>query len=440
MRLRATFLIMALFWSSPVAGDDWPQWLGPLRDGVYRETGIIDVIPPDGLPVKWRVPVHAGYSGPAVAAGRVFVMDYEPETGTIANEPGVVNELKGKERIACFAADSGNLLWEYSYAQPYSISYAGGPRCTPTVDEGKVYALGAEGRLSCLDAASGELVWEKLLTSEYNTKTAVWGYASHPLIDGDLLYTIAGGDGSVCVALNKHTGAEEWTALSAPEPGYCAPTMITHADTKQLLIWHPLSLNSLDPKTGHVFWSLPLVPNYGMSIMGPRKLGSYLYASAIGNVSALIKLHDDQREAEVVWRGKAKNSVYCSNSTPYLEDGTIYGCDVESGALVAADMHDGARLWQTTHPTNGSPRRSRHATVFLIKHEDRFFLFNELGDLILANLNREGYDELGRFHVLEPTNEAFGRKVVWSYPAFAQKSLFARNDKELVCVDLAAPH
>jgi outer membrane protein assembly factor BamB len=132
--------------------------------------------------------------------------------------------------------------------------------------------------------------------------------------------------------------------------------------------------------------------------------------------------------------------VYCSNSTPFLEDGVIYGCDVETGALIAADMTDGTRLWQTTQPTNGSERRSRHATAFLIKHEDRFLLFNELGDLILAQLSREAYSELGRFHVLEPTNEAFGRKVVWSCPAFAEKCMFARNDKELVCVDLADRH
>jgi len=438
MRLQFKSLTLAVLLSSSAFGDDWPQWLGPNRDAVFHETGIIESIPTNGLPVKWRVPVKHGYSGPAVAEGRVFVMDYEIETGKLANSPGGITKLTGKERILCFAANTGKIQWEHSYDQPYNISYAGGPRCTPTIDQGMVYALGAEGKLSCLDANTGELIWEKLLTSEYNTSTAIWGYASHPLVDGDLVYTIAGGDGTVCVALDKHTGEEVWTALSAPEPGYCSPTMITHGGTKQLLIWHPLSLNSLDPKTGRIFWSIPLKPSFGMSIMGPRKLGSHLYASAIGNVSALIKLDDSQPQAEIVWRGKAKNSVYCSNSTPFLEDGMIYGCDVDTGALIAAEIKDGTRLWQTTKPTNNSQRRSRHATVFLIKHKDRFFMFNELGDLILAKLSPEGYEEQGRFHVLEPTNQAFGRKVVWSCPAFAERSLFARNDEELVCVDLAA--
>lgn len=426
-----------LSWSVPTSADDWPQWMGPNRDAVWRETGIVKEFPADGLPVKWRVPVKHGYSGPAVAGGRVFVMDYAITSGEIANNPGGVTKLQGHERVLCLDASSGEEIWKHEYAQPYAISYAAGPRCTPTVDRGKVYALGAEGHLSCLDAASGELVWQKSLTEAYDTKTPIWGYASHPLVDGDLVYTIAGGEGSVCVALNRNTGEEVWTALSAADPGYGTPTMITHAGVKQLLIWHPESLNALNPKSGALLWSLPLKPGFSMSIMGPRKLGNYLYASAIGNISAMMQLDDAKPGAKFVWKGKAKTSVFSSNATPFLEDGMIYGSDVETGALIGATMEDGTRLWQTTKPTDGSPRRSRHATAFLVKHQDRFFIFNELGDLILAKLSRDGYNEIGRFHVLDPTNEAFGRPVVWSHPAYAGKSLLARNDKEIVCVDLA---
>ena len=441
MRCRYFFLlslVLSAVSSLSAYADDWPQWLGPNRDGVYRETGVIGEIPSGGLTVKWQKPVQLGYAGPAVAGGRVYLMDYQTKSGNLQNRPGDATKLTGKERILCWSAETGELLWEHSYDQPYNISYAGGPRCTPTVHQGKVYTLGAEGRLSCLDATSGKLLWEKRLPETYNAKTAVWGYTSHPLVDGNLVYTLAGGDGSICVALDKETGEEAWKALSAPETGYCAPTMITHGGVKQLLIWHPESLNSLDPLTGRVLWSVALRPNYGMSIMGPRKLGSYLYASAIGNASALIELDDQKPAAKVVWRGKPGTSVYCSNSTPFLEDGVIYGCDVDSGALIAANMSDGKRLWQTTEPLNPNVRRARHATAFLIKHEDRFFLFNELGDLILARLSPDRYEELGRQHLLEPTNEAFGRKVVWSCPAFAERCLFARNDRELICVDLSA--
>jgi hypothetical protein len=115
----------------------------------------------------------------------------------------------------------------------------------------------------------------------------------------------------------------------------------------------------------------------------------------------------------------------------------IYGTDCDLGSLMGAQLSDGERLWQTFKPTAGGERRVGHGTAYLVKHDDKFFLFSETGDLILARLTREKYDELGRFHVLEPTNDAFGRQVVWSHPAFAERCLFARNDEELVCVDLA---
>jgi len=187
-----------------------------------------------------------------------------------------------------------------------------------------------------------------------------------------------------------------------------------------------------------VFWSLPLKPRVGMAIAVPRKLGSNLLASNYG-IAALVKLDDDAPGARVAWRGQPKTAIFCATSVPFLEDGTIYGCDIETGALMGVRLEDGERLWQTLAPTLGGTRRARYGTAFLVKHEDRFFLFNEKGDLILARLSPQGYEEMGRFHVLEPTNHTFGRPVVWSHPAFADRCLFARNDGQLVCVSLAAP-
>ena len=301
------------------------------------------------------------------------------------------------------------------------------------VDSGKVYSLGAEGDLVCLDAAEGHVIWKKSLTEEYDIETPIWGFTGHPLVDGDLLYCLVGGEGSVAVAFDKNTGREVWRALSANEPGYCPPTMIEHGGKKQLLIWHPQSLNSLDPLTGELNWSTPLKPSYGMSVTAPRKIGHRLCASGIGKVGALYGLSDDVKsEPEVLWKGTAKSAVYSANSTPFLEDGMIYGTDCDLGSLMGAQLTDGERLWQTWQPTAGGDRRVGHGTAYLVKHNDRYFLFSETGDLILARLSREGYDELGRFHVLEPTNDAFGR-----HPAFANRCVYARNDKELVCVDLA---
>ena len=440
MRRLLPFVVVAVAVSiSPAVADDWPQWLGPQRDSVWRETGIVERFPEAGLKVKWRVPVELGYSGPAVADGRVFVFDYKKRSGELTNNPGGRDKLQGEERITCFDARTGKRLWRHAYDRPYNVSYPGGPRCTPTVAGGKVYTLGAEGDLLCLDAASGEVVWSKQLTEEYDVETPIWGFAAHPLVEGDLLYCVVGGKGSVAVAFDKNSGREVWRALSANEPGYCPPTMIEHAGIKQLLIWHPESLNSLDPQTGEVYWSVPLRPNYGMSIAAPRKAGRFLYASGIGSVGALFELSEKNTAPEAVWRGDPKSAVYAAVSTPILDlnDGMIYGADCQLGALIGARLKDGERLWQTFEPTTGGQRRASHGNAFLVKHQDRFFLFSETGDLILAELSPKGYKELSRFHVLEPTNDAFGRPVVWSHPAFAYRSLFARNDKELVCVDLS---
>jgi hypothetical protein len=174
-----------------------------------------------------------------------------------------------------------------------------------------------------------------------------------------------------------------------------------------------------------------------MSITAPRKIGNHLFASGIGSVGALFKLNDDKPGAEIAWRGTTKSAVYCANSTPVEVDGILYGNDCQVGNLIAVRLEDGKRLWQSFKPTSGGTRRASHGTAFIVRHQDRFFLFSETGDLILANLSASGYEEISRFHVLDPTNECFGRDVVWSHPALALKCVFARNDKELVCVSLA---
>jgi outer membrane protein assembly factor BamB len=433
---RRLVLLLPLLLAAHVRADDWPQWLGPKGESVWRETGLLDKFPTSGPKVKWRVPVQDGYAGPAVAGGRVYVADYVT-TGDKRPDPGKRNKLDGTERVLCLDAADGKTLWKHEYPCPYEVSYPGGPRCTPTVSGGKVYTLGTEGNLFCLDASNGSVVWGRELKKDYKTATPVWGFCGHPLVDGQKLICLVGGEGSVAVAFDKDTGKELWRALSAKEPGYCPPSIIEAGGVRQLLIWHSESINSLDPETGKVHWTVPLKPAYGMSISVPRKLGDYLFAGGIGNKAACLKLAADKPAAEVVWQGDAKNAVYPANSTPFLEDGTIYGCDSMGGQLRAVDLATGKRLWETFAPTTGG-RRAGHGTAFLVKNGDRFFLMSETGHLIIARLSPQKYEEVSRAKILEPTGDAFGRDVVWSHPAFAEKCVFARNDKEVVCVSLAA--
>ena len=435
---RMAFLLLSFSLPTSLSADDWPEWLGPNRQSVWQEDGIVQRFPTEGLEVKWRVPVGFGYSGPAVANNRVYITDYVMTSGEVSNNPGGRDELTGQERVLCFSANTGKVLWKHTYTRPYALSYPKGPRCVPTVVDGKVYTLGAEGDLFCLHAESGKVIWSKQLQTEYHTPSPIWGFCAHPLVVGETLYCLVGGEGSVAVAFNKDTGEERWRALSASTAGYCPPTWLQYDGVEQLLIWHPESLNRLDPETGKVIWSVPLKPSYEMSIAIPRVAGDLLFASGIGNVGALFQMQAGHQAPEVVWRGTPKTAIYSSNSTPFLENDVMYGSDCQIGSLMAVRLKDGERLWETFEATSQTDRRASHGTAYLVKHETRFFIFTETGDLVLANLTPKAYTEISRFHVLEPTNDCFGRAVVWSHPAFAERSVFARNDQELVCVDLAA--
>jgi len=415
--------------------DDWPRWLGPQGDSVWRETGIVDRLPPKGPPIKWRVPVGYGYSGPAVADGRVYVTDYQT-TDTFENNPNARPKLDGSERILCLNAGDGKLLWKYEYKCPYQISFPGGPRATPTVQDGKVYTLGAEGNLTCLDAVKGTLVWACELKKEYNAKTPMWGYSGSPLVDGRKVICIVGGKDNAVVALDKDTGKEIWKALSSSEAGYSSPTIIHAGGKRQLIVWHPEAINGLDPETGKPYWSAEVKPSHKMSIMTPRHGGAYLYVGGIVTIGLALKLDNNKPGVEEAYRGESKKGIFPVNSTPVVEGELLYGVS-QQGELMAVRLATGEQLWESLKATTGE-RKVNNATAFLVKNGDRYFLFNDTGHLIIAKLSPKGYEEISRFKLLEPTNSAFDRTVVWSHPAFAQRCIFARNDKEIVCASLAA--
>lgn len=436
--------IAVLFLASMSAAlaDDWSQWLGDKRDGIWREDGVRQDLPQAGPKVLWRTPVSWGYGGPSVAKGKVYVADFVITDGTFDGKSQGGQPRKGLERILCLDAETGEQVWKHEYEVTYMVSYPGGPRVTPTVSEGRLYFQGTMGHLWCLDAGSGQVAWERDICAEYQCRPPQWGYSSHPLVHGDLVYGVAGGDDQVLVALDKKTGKEQWKALSSEEAGYCPPGILMHAGVEQLLFWYPEAVVSLNPTSGKIYWSVELKPVHGISRMAPRFYDDKLFVAGPGNdVAVLLELERDKPDVRELWRGARNIAVYPLNAPPQIIKGIIYGVDSETSALVAVSMRNGKRLWSTTAPSlaPSDSKRARHGTAFLVYHETnkQFWIFGEMGDLILAELSGEGYRELGRQHILEPTNGAWGRKVVWSHPAFACQSVFARNDKELIRVDLS---
>ncbi len=434
VRISFCFAVFLL----PAVADDWPQWNGPSRDGVLKESGIIETIPANGLPLLWGQPVSLGYSGPAVADGRVFVTDYVLTSGTIANNPGSRDKLQGTERVQCFDAESGQPLWTREYDCPYAVSYGSGPRTTPTVHDGLVYSLGAEGNLNCIQAASGDILWQKSFSDAYGAETPLWGHSAAPLVYRDSLICMVGGSGSLVVAFERRTGAEQWRSLTARETGYCPPTLIHAGGTDQLLIWDPVKLHSINPLNGDEYWQHPLKPGYGMSILPPIVEDNLMFVSGESSISAMYRLDDEKPGAKVIWKGKPKSSVYLATAGAIFADGHIYGSDTRSGALVCARATDGKRLWQTTQPTSGGDnlRGRSHGSAFLIRTDSNYLIFSDTGDFISANLSPRGYEETGRFHAIDPTEELKRHKVVWTYPAISDGRLYIRNGKRLVCYDV----
>ena len=420
--------------------DDWPHWLGPQRDSVWREKGIVETFPAEGPQVRWRTAIGGGFAGPAVTEGRVYVTDHQLAPGaTNPKDPFAKGMIPGKERVLCLDEKSGKQLWSYEYDCPYTMSYPSGPRTTPSVERGRVYCLGAEGNLFCLDAASGKPIWAHNLNSEYGAKTPLWGYAAHPLVEGDQVFSLVGGEGSAVVAFDRQSGKELWRALSAKEIGYSPPILIEHNARRQLIVWHPESVNALDPVTGKVEWTVPFSSRMGLSVATARKADDFLFFTAFYDGSLALRLSADQ--PQVVWKSKKASEkdtdgLHSIIPTPFLEDGYIYGvCSYGQLRCLRADT--GERIWETFKATTTDGKELRWGNAFLVKNGSRFLLFNEQGDLIIARLSPKGYEEISRVHCLEPTNPDPGRAVVWSHPAFANRSMYARNDREIVCISLA---
>jgi outer membrane protein assembly factor BamB len=414
-------------------GDDWPQWMGPRRDNEWREAGVVATFPQGGPRVLWRTPIAGGYAGAAVADGRVFVCDYVTDTDVkVSNFDRAAST--GRERVLCLDEATGRILWKHDYPVTYTISYPAGPRCTPTVHDGRVYTLGAEGDLVCLEAATGAVVWARDLKKDYATKAALWGWASHPLVDGDRLVCVVGTDVAHAAAFDLRTGKELWRTGKAPEQGYVPPSIIEAAGVRQLVLVKPDGVYAVEPETGKPLWETPYNADNGSIIMTPVRVGDFLYVGGFQGKNLLLKLKPDVPGVEVMWRNKPQQGISAVNVQPFVADGLVYGFH-ENGELRAMRVPEGDFAWRGGGPLGKRPQGT--GTAFITRQGDRFFLFTETGDLVIATLTPEGYAERARAHLLEPTNNAFGRAVVWCPPAYANKSIVVRNDTEVIRVSLA---
>ncbi len=432
--LAMTLLVLSA--ATPVPAEDWPEWRGRGRLGVWTETGILQELPEGGLEYTWRVPIRAGYAGPAVADGRVFVTDYATTEG-----------MRGTERALALDEETGEVLWTREWPADYAglqPTYAIGPRATPTVDGERVYVLGAKGALFCLDVETGAVRWHRDFVRDYGTRVPTWGMAGAPLVEGDLLIGLVGGDDqALVVAFDKRTGREVWRALSTEgEPGYAQPVVFEVGGTRQLIVWHPRAVTSLDPLSGARHWEVPFAVDLGMTVATPVLDSHRLLVSCFFNGSLLLELDEERPAARELWRVAGQSEIdsdglHALITTPVIDGEWIYGVG-SYGQLRGLEAATGRRRWESLELVG---EKARWAAAFLVRHRDRYLVNNDRGELILADLTPEGYREIGRTPLIEPTSPASGRErgaVHWSHPAYANRHIVVRNDREIVRASLSA--
>ncbi len=423
-RVCVGFLLISQF-ADVASADDWPQWRGPQRDGTWHENGLIERFPNPELEIKWRAPISSGYCGPTVAAGRVYVMDR-------------VTEPKQRERIHCFDEETGKSLWVFEYDCVYTISYEAGPRASVSIEDGRIYALGAMGNFHCLNAATGEVIWQRDLNRDYEIQMPIWGISASPLLWQDSVILQIGGKEACVISLNQETGEELWRAMQ-DRAGYSAPILTQQGDTEVVICWTGDSVAGLSPESGNVLWRIPWAPkNMPIGIATPIREGNRLFLSSFYDGSHMIELSDKTPTAKTLWLRVGKDerntdALQSIISTPLFQGDHIYVVD-SYGELRCLEAATGDRVWEDLTATP----KARWSTIHFVKNGGTIWMFNERGELMIGRLSPRGFEEVDRAKLIDPTTAQLRQRqgVCWSHPAFANRHIFARNDREIVCASL----
>ncbi|MHC4890134.1 MAG: PQQ-binding-like beta-propeller repeat protein, partial [Planctomycetota bacterium] len=321
------------------------------------------------------------------------------------------------------------------------FAYRNGPRAAVTINNNHAYSLGAMGHIFCFNAAKGDVLWNKNLYTEYKIKMPTWGIAAAPLVEEGLVIVHIGGRENAClVAFDKISGQEKWRALNDPA-SYSAPIVIEQAGKRVLVCWTGERIVGLNPLTGKLYWQHSFRASRNIDyIATPVFQNNYLFVSNFFDGSLLLKVEPDRLAVEKIWRRKGPNekktkSLHCCISTPLLQGDYIYGVD-SYGELRCLGLRTGERIWENLDAVP----RNRWANIHFVRNEDKIWMFNERGELIISKLSPEGFHEISRTKLIKPTRGQLNQRggVCWSHPAFANKHVYARNDEELLCVNLSA--
>ncbi|MFT3881157.1 MAG: PQQ-like beta-propeller repeat protein [Gemmatales bacterium] len=398
-------LLLSLLSFTFITAQDWPQWLGPNRNGSIDAA----IAPWKGdLNVVWRVPVGEGHSSPIVADGKVYLH----------------SKVKDKDEEMITAWDlSGKELWKQTSPRAaFTSMFGNGPRATPAVSAGKLYTYGVTGVLICRDSATGKELWKKDTLTEFKAKNLTFGVSSSPLVDDKNVYVMPGGSEGSIVAYNKETGELVWKS-GTDKASYSSPMSTKFGDKMMLVFQTQAAVVGLDPATGKEYFRVPLKDLLNESSTTPVRMGDLLFAASVtfGSMGIKVEVKEGAVTANREWKNGA---LTCYFATPVMSGGLLYAV---TGQLARSPV---AAL-QCVDPTTGKSKWKKasvgqyHATVYSTK--DNLLMLEEMGDLVLFEPNAEAYKELARAKLCGHT---------WAHPAYAQGMIFARDDRELLVVKL----
>jgi outer membrane protein assembly factor BamB len=389
----------------PLQANDWPQWRGVNRDAISAETGLLQEWPKEGPRLVWKATgLGRGYSSLSIAAGKIFTM----------------GDRNGEEAIIALDAETNKELW----SAKVSKGDGDGPRCTPTVDEDRVFALGRLGDLICVNAANGKVVWRKNLEKDFGGKMmSSWRYSESPLVDGEKLICTPGGQQATLIALNKKTGQPIWKAQVPGGDGaaYSSAIAAQVDGLREYIQFLARGVVGVSAQDGKFLWRYDKPANGTANCSTPIFHDHYVFAaSAYGAGGALANISKG-KNAEVVYSTKSMKNHH---GGMVLVDGYLYGANGGNGetpALVCLNFETGKLMWEDRKAGKGS----------IAYADGRLYFRNEGGPMILVEANPEKYVEHGRFN--QPDRS---KANAWAHPAIANGKLYLRDQDVLFCYDI----
>ena len=385
-----------------LAQGEWPQWRGPNRDGISKETGLLKQWPSQGPPLEWKTNgAGQGYSSMAVSDGRLFTMGARGE----------------REFIIAFDVKSGKPLWETAHGGRFKNDRGDGPRGTPTIEGDRLYALGGNGDLSCLEARTGKSIWTVNVLEKFGGSNAHWGLSESPLIVGERILVNAGGPNASIVALNKKDGSVIWKSQS-DKAGYSSAMPLDLGGISEAIFFTASRTLGVDVRDGRLLWDYSRVANGTANIATPIvRNNKVFFSSDYGTGCALLELKpsgDGITAQEIYFNREMKNH----HSSSVLIGDTLYG--FSSAILTAMHFDDGKLLWKDRSVGKGS----------LVYADGHLYCFSENGVVGLVEASPEAYREKGRFSITQ------GSLPTWSHPIIAGGHLYLRDQDTIYSYDV----